>query len=65
MVAGQPKPTYRKDYKPTPFLVKKLDLTFLLDEEFTTVRSRLHCVPNPAHPSNGAPELSLDGVQPH
>ena len=62
MVADKPKTTYRKDYKPTPFLVEKLELTFLLDEEFTTVRSRLHLVPNPASPRNGAPELSLDGA---
>ena len=62
MVSGQPQPTYRKDYKPTPYLVDKLNLTFLLDEEATTVRSRLHFVPNPAAASNGAPELSLDGA---
>ena len=65
MVADKPKLTYRKDYKPTPFLVEKLELTFLLNEEFTTVRSKLHFVPNPASPSNGAPELSLDGEREH
>ena len=60
-MAEQPKPTLRKDYKPTPFLVPKLDLTFRLGEEHTAVHSQLHVSPNPAHPSNGAPELSLDG----
>ena len=58
----QPKPTYRKDYKATPFLVPKLDLTFQLGEESTRVLSTLHIRPNPASPSNGAPELALDGL---
>ena len=58
----QPKPTYRKDYKPTPFLVPKLDLTFQLGEESTRVLSTLHISPNPVSPSNGAPELALDGA---
>ena len=62
MVGEQPKPTYRKDYKPTPFLVPKLDLTFQLGEESTRVLSTLHIRPNPASPSNGAPELALDGA---
>ena len=48
--------------KPTPFLVEKLELTFVLDEEHSVVRSKLHFVPNPNSPSNGAPELSLDGA---
>ena len=42
----QPQPKYRKDYKPTPYLVDKVDFDFNLNEESTKVVARSHVKPN-------------------
>jgi len=42
MKEAQAKTIYLEDYKPTPWQVKSIHLTFELGEEFTTVTSRIH-----------------------
>ncbi|HHL19266.1 MAG TPA: aminopeptidase N, partial [Thiothrix sp.] len=42
MKEAQAKTIYLDDYKPTPWQVKTIHLTFELDEEFTVVTSRIH-----------------------
>lgn len=42
----QPKAVLLKDYKPYPYAVDRLDLEFLLDEEQTTVRSKMSISPS-------------------
>jgi hypothetical protein len=37
MAIEQPQPKYRKDYTPTPYLVKRLNLDFNLNEDSTKV----------------------------
>ena len=52
-----PKAILRTDYRPTPYLVSDVHLTFLLGET-TRVKSKLSFVPNyPGSP----PALALDG----
>lgn len=41
MSGSQPKTIYLKDYRPPPYLIDTVDLHFDLQEEFTTVRTRL------------------------
>jgi len=38
---SRPEPIYLKDYQPPHYLIKKIDLEFYLEEEFTTVKSIL------------------------
>ena len=57
-----PQPVYRKDYKPTPYLVDQVHLTFQLSEESTTVLSELAVKPNYA--GSSPPEMSLNGILP-
>jgi aminopeptidase N len=54
-----PKPIFRKDYKPTPYLVDTVDLTFKLGEEVTHVHSKLHLKPNQSEAT--PPALFLHG----
>ena len=42
----QPQPKYRKDYKPTPYLVDKVNLSFDLHEEHAKVIARSSVKPN-------------------
>eukprot|EP00803_Ostreobium_quekettii_P009982 evm.model.scf_576.6 EVM.evm.TU.scf_576.6 scf_576:45484-53102(+) len=65
-----PVPTLRKDYKPPPYLIDQVYLEFLLGEDFTTVKSKLHMVPNygsgaspPALSLNGRPDMSLESLK--
>eukprot|EP00210_Caulerpa_lentillifera_P008294 g7915.t1 len=51
---------FRKDYKPTPYLVETVSLSFNLTEDVTTVESRLHFIDNPAT-KEGRGELFLNG----
>ena len=49
---------YRKDYTPTPYLIDHVKLDFDLNEDKTTVKSRLQVKPN----YKGEPsEMRLDG----
>lgn len=43
---AQPQPKYRKDYKPTPYLVDKISLDFNLNDDSTKVVARSHVKPN-------------------
>ena len=55
-----PKAILRTDYRPTPYLVSNVHLTFLLGDT-TRVKSKLSFVPN----YQGAPPaLALDGMLP-
>ncbi len=49
-----------QDYKPPPYLIERVHLTFILDEDKTRVLSRLSVKPN--YDGEAAPPLSLDGV---
>jgi aminopeptidase N len=60
MKTDTPRPIRLKNYKPSAFLIDKVDLDFSLDPERTVVRSRLKLHANPA--ATGTPkELRLDG----
>jgi hypothetical protein len=54
---------YRKDYKPTPFLISNVHLDFIINEVVTHVHSKLQVKSNPAHVQNGSgrPAMVLDG----
>jgi aminopeptidase N len=54
-----PETIYLKDYKPFPYLIDQVDLTFRLDETATHVQSRIAFRPNPAAEPG---DLVLDGV---
>ncbi|CAG9464309.1 unnamed protein product [Pedinophyceae sp. YPF-701] len=54
----KPKVIFRKDYTPTPYNIKNVNLTFKLDEDFTTVQTRLAMKPTSA--PTGA-DLVLNG----
>ena len=57
--AGAPQPVYRKDYKPTPYLIDQVHLTFQLGEESTRVLSELALKPN--YDGSAPPEITLNG----
>ncbi|KAK2076397.1 hypothetical protein QBZ16_000922 [Prototheca wickerhamii] len=61
MTATPEKPVekFRKDYKPPPYLIPNVDLTFDLHEESTTVVARLRLSPN--HGASEPVALVLDG----
>ena len=59
-VKEAPKPIYRKDYRPPPYLIDTVKLNFNLNEDVTTVTSRLAMVPNYA-PGGAPPPLFLHG----
>ena len=52
-----PKAILRTNYRPTPYLVTDVHLTFLLGDT-TRVKSKLSCVPNY---QGSPPSLALDG----
>lgn len=59
MTAGdQPKPKYRKDYTPTPYLIDSVELDFSLNEDVTTVLAKMLVKPNN---TGGRPEMFLNG----
>ena len=55
-----PKAILRTDYRPTPYLITDVHLTFLLGDA-TCVKSKLSCVPNY---QGSPPKLALDGELP-
>jgi aminopeptidase N len=60
MRAEEPRPIRLKDYRPSDWLIDKVDLDFALHPTATKVRARLSIRPNPA----GAPAaLLLDGEE--
>ena len=59
-VVSTPRETRLADYRPPPFLIDRVDLSFDLDEAATIVRSQLVLRRNPATADKHAP-LSLDG----
>lgn len=50
---------HMQDYKPTPYLVEHVHLDFVLNEDKSTVKSKLHMTPNYGDAS--PPKLELDG----
>ena len=50
-----------QDYKPTPYLVEHVYLDFLLNEDKSTVKSKLSMTPNYEN-SSSTPKLELDGM---
>ena len=50
-----------QDYKPTPYLIEHVYLDFLLNEDTSTVKSKLSMTPNYGD-SSSAPKLALDGM---
>lgn len=54
-----PQAVFRKDYKPTPYLVDQVHLTFQLGEDNTKVLSELSFRPN--YSGDSPPELFLNG----
>jgi hypothetical protein len=54
-----PKAIFRKDYKPTPYTIDTVHLNFNLNEDVTTVTSRLAMVPK--HSEAKPPPLFLNG----
>ncbi len=57
---GAPQPVYRKDYKPTPYLIDQVHLTFQLGEDSTKVVSELSCTAN--YKGSSPPEMVLNGT---
>lgn len=51
---------FRKDYKPTPYLIDRVSLSFDLNEDVTTVRATSHLTLNPASDDRSG-ELFLNG----
>ena len=60
MPALKPKATWLKDYKPTPYLIDDVRLTFRLHPKQTRVRAEIHFRPNPKVNSRNK-MLELDG----
>ncbi|GLI71085.1 hypothetical protein VaNZ11_016002 [Volvox africanus] len=58
-----PQQKFRKDYAPPPYTISTVHLDFILEEETTTVSSRLRVLPNYGLLEEGAsrPALKLDG----
>ena len=50
-----------QDYKPTPYIIEHVHLDFLLNEDKSTVKSKLHMTPNYGDAST-PPTLELDGA---
>lgn len=67
--AEKPTAIYRKDYKPTPYLVDTVSLSFDLNEDITTVTTLFKMVPNyesgapPAINFNGRADMTLDSIK--
>lgn len=56
---AEPVTIYRKNYKPTPYLVDQVFLSFDLNEDVTVVTSTMHMVPN--YGNSGPPAMELNG----
>lgn len=59
---------YRKDYKPSAFLINKVSLNFELFDDYAIVTARMMLQANPAAESSGAlvldgEELELQGIE--
>ena len=61
MQPSSPVEKFRKDYKPTSYLVQSIHLDFKLGVEDTKVKSRLHVKPNHSATNGSAPEMFLNG----
>lgn len=59
MASQAPKECFRKDYKPPPYVIDTVHLTFLLNEDVTRVESRLHILPKQTDEQR--PPLFLNG----
>ncbi len=57
---AKPQAILLKDYRPTPFLIEKVALTFRLDPTETQVKAEIRFKPNPAHVGKSK-TLALDG----
>ncbi len=62
MREGQPKTIYLKDYTPPPFLITRVQLDFVLDEEITLVTATSQVLRNPAS-SDNTTTLELNGEE--
>ncbi|MBK1645982.1 aminopeptidase N [Thiocapsa imhoffii] len=62
MYRDRPHPVRLADYRPPEFLIERVDLTFELDEQVTTVHALLEFSRNPAA-TRGDGSLTLDGEQ--
>ncbi|ALE51877.1 aminopeptidase N [Candidatus Thioglobus autotrophicus] len=56
-----PQPIYRKDYKPSNYLIHTTDLSFDLRDDETLVSSKIHFYKNPKYQA-GDNSLFLDGI---
>lgn len=61
--AQTPQVKYRKDYRPSQYLIKHTDLRFQLHESHTLVFSKLSIERNPQDPRENLEPLVLDGVE--
>ncbi|KAL6767073.1 hypothetical protein ACKKBG_A38465 [Auxenochlorella protothecoides x Auxenochlorella symbiontica] len=65
----KPVEKFRKDYKPSPYLISTVHLDFQLNEESTLVQSKLRIVPNHAESSpvslflNGHADVVLESIK--
>ncbi|RMZ54832.1 hypothetical protein APUTEX25_000349 [Auxenochlorella protothecoides] len=65
----KPVEKFRKDYKPSPYLISTVHLDFQLNEESTLVQSKLRIVPNHAESSpvslflNGHADVVLESIR--
>lgn len=59
-MTSAPQTIYLKDYQPPHYLIETVDLEFMLDEEWTTVKSHLVIASNSKNPSTNK-TLVLDG----
>ena len=62
MKDAQPGTVYLKDYRPSDYLIDTTDLHFMLDDQFTTVTSKLTMRRNPAV-ADFDTSLQLDGQE--
>jgi len=60
MKTEEPHTIYLKDYRPSPYLIEKVDLDVALAPDNARVRSRLKVTPN-SHPDAPAGPLTLNG----
>ncbi len=58
---SKPQAKYRKDYRPSDYLIDSVELRFILDEDATIVRTRTEYYANPEVNEGGAP-LALNGT---
>ena len=56
------RPVRLKDYRPSDYLIEKVDLDVALDDHATKVVAQLHLRPNPQGQSNAPLHLDGDGL---